>query len=149
MDLDGRPWRLGLTICEDLWVDEQLQGHRLAGTDPIAELLGQRIELLLNLSASPYGQGKPALRRQLAARAAARLGCPVLYVNQVGGNDELVFDGASFVVDGGGTVCLRLACAAEQLAIWDSAAPRTPSTLPTDLAEASSATSLRRSPALL
>ena len=141
MEVDGRPWRLGLTICEDLWVDEQLQGHRLAGTDPIAELLGQRIELLLNLSASPYGQGKPTLRRQLAARAAVRLGCPVLYVNQVGGNDELVFDGASFVVDGGGTVCLRLACGAEQLAIWDSTAPRTPSTLPTNLAVARGSTS--------
>ncbi len=120
LDLGGRPWRLGLTICEDLWVEEELQGHRLAGSDPIAELLSQGIELLLNLSASPYGQGKPALRRDLAARAALRLGCPVLYVNQVGGNDELVFDGASFVVDRSGAPCLAMACAEEQLAIWDS-----------------------------
>jgi NAD+ synthase (glutamine-hydrolysing) len=67
---DGRTWRLGLTICEDLWVEEELQGHRLAGADPIADLQAQRLDLLLNLSASPFGQGKAALRRRLAARGA-------------------------------------------------------------------------------
>ncbi|MFN9661728.1 MAG: NAD+ synthase [Cyanobacteriota bacterium] len=118
----GRPWRLGLTICEDLWVEEDLQGHRLAGADPIAELLPHRVDLLLNLSASPFGQGKAALRRRLAARAAARLSVPVLYVNQVGGNDELVFDGGSFVVDAAGGVVCQLACAAPDLAVWDGAA---------------------------
>ncbi|MCF8140280.1 MAG: NAD+ synthase, partial [Cyanobium usitatum Tobar12.5m-G36] len=99
LERGGRTWRLGLTICEDLWVEEELQGHRLAGTDPVAELLSSRIDLLLNLSASPFGQAKVALRQSLARRAASRLACPVVYVNQVGGNDELVFDGASFVVD--------------------------------------------------
>jgi NAD+ synthase (glutamine-hydrolysing) len=118
----ARAWRLGLTICEDLWVEEELQGHRLAGADPIAELLPQRVDLLLNLSASPFGQGKAALRRRLAARAAARLSVPVLYVNQVGGNDELVFDGGSFVVDAAGGVVVQLACAAPDLAVWDGAA---------------------------
>ena len=121
----GRLWRLGLTICEDLWVEEDLQGHRLAGADPIAELLPHRIDLLLNLSASPFGQGKAALRRRLAARAAARLSVPVLYVNQVGGNDELVFDGGSFVVDAAGGVVCQLACAAPDLEVWDGAAPLT------------------------
>ncbi|MFN9646160.1 MAG: NAD+ synthase [Cyanobacteriota bacterium] len=120
---DGRSWRLGLTICEDLWVEEDLQGHRLAGADPIAELLPHRIDLLLNLSASPFGQGKAALRRRLAARAAARLSVPVLYVNQVGGNDELVFDGGSFVVDAAGGVVCQLACAATDLGVWDATAP--------------------------
>ncbi|MEB3156962.1 MAG: NAD+ synthase [Cyanobacteriota bacterium] len=119
----GRSWRLGLTICEDLWVEEDLQGHRLAGADPIAELLPHRVDLLLNLSASPYGQGKAALRRRLAARAAARLSVPVVYVNQVGGNDELVFDGGSFVVDAAGGVVLQLACAEPDLGVWDAAAP--------------------------
>ena len=116
----GRTWRLGLSICEDLWVEEELQGHRLAGADPIAALLPHHVDLLLNLSASPFGQGKEALRRRLAARAAARLGCPVVYVNQVGGNDELVFDGASFVVNAAGSPVLRLACAQEQLAVWNA-----------------------------
>jgi len=119
---DGRSWRLGLTICEDLWVEEELQGHRLAGADPIADLRAQRLDLLLNLSASPFGQGKAALRRSLAARAATRLGVPVAYVNQVGGNDELVFDGAGFVVDAAGAVVLQQAWSAEDLSVWDPAA---------------------------
>ncbi len=120
LELRGRLWRLGLTICEDLWVEEALQGHRLEGPDPIAELLPHRPDLLLNLSASPFSQGKPALRRRLAAAAAERLGCPVVYVNQVGGNDELVFDGASFVVTPGGAVPLQLPCADTALAFWDA-----------------------------
>ncbi len=119
LDRGGRIWRLGLTICEDLWVEEEMQGHRLAGADPIAELLPHRIDLLLNLSASPFSRGKEELRQRLAARAAARLGCDVVYVNQVGGNDELVFDGASFVVNAAGSTVLRMACAQEQQAIWD------------------------------
>jgi len=121
LNLAGRPWRLGLTICEDLWVEESLQGHRLAGADPIEELRPQRPELLLNLSASPFGQGKAVLRRQLAARAAQRLGVPVVYVNQVGGNDELVFDGAGFVVDASGAVVLQQAWSAEDLGFWSPA----------------------------
>jgi len=120
----GRTWRLGLTICEDLWVEEELQGHRLAGADPIADLQAQRLDLLLNLSASPFGQGKAALRRRLAARAATRLGVPVVYVNQVGGNDELVFDGAGFVVDAAGAMVLQQAWSAEDLSVWDPAAWR-------------------------
>ena len=125
LERGGRSWRLGLTICEDLWVEEELQGHRLAGADPVAELLSSRVDLLLNLSASPFGQAKVALRQSLAARAAARLGCPVVYVNQVGGNDELVFDGASFVlaarggVDADSKVVCQLACSRVQVACWD------------------------------
>jgi NAD+ synthase (glutamine-hydrolysing) len=119
LERGGRLWRLGLTICEDLWVEEDLQGHRLAGVDPIAALLEHRIDLLLNLSASPFGQGKLELRHRLAARAAARLSAPVVYVNQVGGNDELVFDGASFCVDASGNLALQLASSAAALALWD------------------------------
>lgn len=118
-----RQWRLGITICEDLWVEEELQGHRLAGADPVADLLSSRIDLLLNLSASPFGQAKVALRQNLARRAANRLQCPVLYVNQIGGNDELVFDGASFVVDASGEVLCQLACCREQVASWPADAP--------------------------
>ena len=117
----GRRWRLGLTICEDLWVEESLQGHRLSGPDPVGELRDLGVDLLLNLSASPFGKAKTALRRQLAARAARRLDCPVVYVNQVGGNDELVFDGASFVVDAAGALVSQLPCCREALACWDAA----------------------------
>ena len=119
LERGGRRWRLGLTICEDLWVEEELQGHRLAGADPVGALLPHRIDMLLNLSASPFGQGKLALRHRLAARAAARLSAPVVYVNQVGGNDELVFDGASFAVDASGNLECQLPCSAEALAFWE------------------------------
>ena len=118
LEIGGRPWRLGITICEDLWVEDDLHGHRLADADPVAELGAAGIDLLLNLSASPFGQGKVAVRQRLAARAAARLAVPVVYVNQIGGNDELVFDGASFVVNAAGGVELQLACAAEAVACW-------------------------------
>ncbi|MFQ6538387.1 MULTISPECIES: NAD+ synthase [Aphanothece] len=114
----GQRWRLGLTICEDLWVEEELQGHRLAGPDPVAALLPSRVDLLLNLSASPFGQAKVPLRHALARRAARRLNCPVVYVNQVGGNDELVFDGASFVVEACGELACQLACCTEDLKTW-------------------------------
>ncbi|MBU6250698.1 MAG: NAD+ synthase [Cyanobacteria bacterium REEB417] len=107
--------RLGLTICEDLWVDADLAGQRLAGPDPIAELKDAGIDLLLNLSASPFGLGKLVLRRQLATRAAARLGAPVVYVNQVGGNDELVFDGASFLIQPDGALATQLTCCREEV----------------------------------
>ncbi|MEA5391021.1 NAD+ synthase [Cyanobium gracile UHCC 0139] len=122
LEAGGRPWRLGLTICEDLWVEENLRSRWPDAVDPIADLASRPIDLLLNLSASPFGRGKGEVRQGLAARAAARLGVPVVYLNQVGGNDELVFDGASFVVDRIGQPVLRLACAAEDLAFW----PATP-----------------------
>ncbi|MFM7652150.1 MAG: NAD+ synthase [Vulcanococcus sp.] len=121
LERHGRTWRLGLTLCEDLWVEEALHGQRLAGADPVGDLQTLRPDLLLNLSASPFAQGKAGLRRRLAASAAARLGCPVVYVNQVGGNDELVFDGGSFVIGADGTVRQQLAWAASDLGVWDAA----------------------------
>ena len=133
LERGGLRWRLGLTLCEDLWVEERLLGQRLLGADPIGELRALRPDLLLNLSASPFAQGKAELRRQLAAAAADRLGCPVLYVNQVGGNDELIFDGGSFVGTPGGGVPCQLAFAATDLACWDaggSPAEAAPTALP-------------------
>ncbi|MFM8525841.1 MAG: NAD+ synthase [Cyanobacteriota bacterium] len=126
LELDGRSWRLGLTICVDLWVEPDLAGQRLRGGDPIAALEPLRPELLLNLSASPFGIGKAGQRRQLAAAAARRLGCPVVYVNQVGGNDDLVFDGASFVVDETGALLTQLPWTREAVVLW-----QTPQTQPT------------------
>jgi NAD+ synthase (glutamine-hydrolysing) len=125
-DRDGRLWHLGLTVCEDLWVEREIHGPRLSGADPVADLARLRPDLLVNCSASPYGRGKAALRRRLAAAAAARVGCPVAYVNQVGGNDELVFDGGSFLIDPDGTVRCRLPVARPALAIWECAPERRP-----------------------
>jgi NAD+ synthase (glutamine-hydrolysing) len=126
----GRRWRLGINICEDLWVEEELHGQRLRGGDPVGELQALRPDLLLNLSASPFAQGKAQLRRRLAAAAAARLGCPVVYVNQVGGNDELVFDGGSFVVAATGAMRLQLAWAEPDLQVWDTALDPAGTTIP-------------------
>ena len=120
LERGGRRWRLGLTLCEDLWVEQELHEHRLAGGDPVADLQALRPDLLLNLSASPFGAGKAQQRRELAAAAARRLQCPVVYVNQVGGNDELVFDGGSFVTGASGEVSCQLAFAAADLQIWDT-----------------------------
>ncbi len=91
--------RLGLTICEDIWNDEQFLGRRLYPTNPIAELAQAGAEVIINLSASPFIVGKPAFRQALIAHIAQRHHCPIIYVNQVGGNDDLIFDGHSFAVD--------------------------------------------------
>ena len=112
--------RLGLTICEDLWVDTELQRERLSGPDPVAALIDDVPDLLINLAASPFDASKPSLRRQLAARAALRLNCPIVYLNQVGGNDELIFDGGSFLLDHKGDCLLQMPYCQEWFEIWDS-----------------------------
>ena len=112
--------RLGLTVCEDLWVEDDLQRERLAGPDPIAALVDEQPDLMINLAASPFDPAKPALRRRLAREAARRLDCPVVYLNQVGGNDELVFDGGSFVMAPDGSPLLELPACREIVQIWDS-----------------------------
>jgi NAD+ synthase (glutamine-hydrolysing) len=94
---------LGLTVCEDAWVTEQ--GYAI---DPTAELARGGARIVLNLSASPWHVGKPAERRRLFADLAARCGVPIVFANQLGGNDELIFDGGSFVVDARGRVLRAL-----------------------------------------
>ena len=95
--------RIGLTICEDLWNDKDFwRARRLYREDPGEELIRRGATLLLNVSASPFSDGKPRLRQRMLSRIATDGGVPVAYVNLVGGNDELVFDGGSLVVDGSG-----------------------------------------------
>ncbi|WP_320666968.1 NAD+ synthase [Prochlorococcus sp. MIT 1307] len=118
LEINQRIWNIGITICEDLWVDEKLQGQRVLGPDPIAELESQKIDLLINLSASPFSHNKTYLRQSLASKAVERLQCPVIYLNQVGGNDELVFDGASFVLNAKGELVLTLPICKKSLVIW-------------------------------
>ena len=118
--------RIGLTICEDLWVDPELQGGRLAGPDPVDALVAEKPDLMINLAASPFSANKPVLRERLVAQAAQRLGCPVVYLNQVGGHDELVFDGASFVVNAQGHKLLQLQACENDLRCWDLDADATP-----------------------
>ncbi|MBI2338815.1 MAG: NAD+ synthase [Deltaproteobacteria bacterium] len=96
IDYRGRIW--GVSICEDIWNDPAFWGRRLYPEDPIAELVGKGSEILVNISASPYSIGKFNVRRDMISALARRHHLPVVYVNQVGGNDELIFDGGSMVV---------------------------------------------------
>lgn len=102
-------YRIAVSICEDLWNDDTFFGRRAYAVDPFDLWHQQGADLVLNLSASPFHKGKPAFRERLAAHVARRMNAPVVYVNQVGANDELVFDGHSFVCQPDGQVSARLA----------------------------------------
>jgi predicted amidohydrolase len=100
VELDGL--RLAVTICEDAWNDKNFWPRRLYSVDPVEELMSQQPAVLINLSSSPFWHGKRAVRRQMLSAIAARNGVPVLLVNQVGGNDSLVFDGSSIALNAHG-----------------------------------------------
>jgi NAD+ synthase (glutamine-hydrolysing) len=109
---------LGLTVCEDTWSSEIPYG-----VDPVGELAAAGADVVLNLSASPFHVGKAAQRRRMIAALAQRHGVPILFCNQVGGNDELVFDGASFAVDARGRVLAALPHFEPALEVVDLEAP--------------------------
>ncbi|HOL55878.1 MAG TPA: NAD+ synthase, partial [bacterium] len=96
--------RLGITICEDIWNDKDYWDRRLYDVDPIEDLISQGIDIIINISASPYHYGKRNLRIDMLSYIAKKYKKIVVYVNQVGGNDELIFDGSSLVIDEGGCV---------------------------------------------
>jgi NAD+ synthase/NAD+ synthase (glutamine-hydrolysing) len=98
VDVDGVA--VGLTICEDAWYDAVVTGRRRHEPNPLQETAAAGAELILTLSASPFSLDKPARRERRFLSHASATGCPVVFANQVGGNDELVFDGHSLVVDG-------------------------------------------------
>jgi NAD+ synthase (glutamine-hydrolysing) len=114
--------RLALTICEDAWNDKLFWPRRLYSVDPIEELMRQGGSLILNISASPYYRGKRELRHRMLAAIARRHQVPVVMVNQVGGNDSLVFDGSSFAMGPDGSVVTQARSFAEDLVYFDSAA---------------------------
>jgi NAD+ synthase (glutamine-hydrolysing) len=93
---------IGLTVCEDAWHDAVVTGQRRHGIDPLAETAAAGADLVVTLSASPFSLDKPARRERRFVDHAANIDCPVVFANQVGGNDELVFDGHSIVATGGG-----------------------------------------------
>ena len=96
------------------------------GLDPVKQLAAQKCDLMVNLSASPWNYGKGGVRQTLVTDAARALGCPVAYVNAVGGNDELIFDGRSLVSDASGRVVAGLAAFAEDLAVVETQPPQGP-----------------------
>jgi NAD+ synthase (glutamine-hydrolysing) len=93
---------LGISICEDAWCQEENWCQRLYDFDPLAVLAAKGATLLINISASPYQVGKEEVRFQLMRRHAQKYGAPFVYVNQIGGNDELIFDGRSMAFDRAG-----------------------------------------------
>ncbi|MCL4781675.1 MAG: NAD+ synthase [Bryobacterales bacterium] len=101
-DFEGR--RIGLTICEDAWNDLQSGERLLYDRNPVEELVRDGAELLISINASPFEMDKRHTRRELFCGIARRRGIPLVWVNQVGGNDQLVFDGSSFAADSQGSV---------------------------------------------
>lgn len=87
--------RIGVTICEDVWNDAKFWDKRLYTANPIADLAEQEVDLLVNLSASPYAIGKQKLREAMLAHSAIQHNLPLIYANQVGANDDLIFEGNS------------------------------------------------------
>ena len=100
-------FKIGVTICEDVWNDEQFWGQRQYAVNPIADLANLGVDLIVNLSASPYSVGKQKLRESLLSHSATRYNLPIVYVNQVGGNDDLIFDGDSVAFNRQGEVIYR------------------------------------------
>jgi NAD+ synthase (glutamine-hydrolysing) len=117
-----RDQQLALTICEDAWNDKLFWPRRLYSVDPIEELMRIGGSLILNISASPYYRGKRELRHRMLAAIAKRHHAPVVMVNQVGGNDSLVFDGASFALAPDGSIVAQARSFAEDLVYFDSTA---------------------------
>ena len=113
--------KVGLAVCEDLW-DTQALGGKLYDQDPIEALAGAGADIIVNMSASPFEMGKADKKAELFSRQAMKSQAAIAYINQVGGNDELVFDGASCFVSAEGKLLARAASFTEDLLILDTAA---------------------------
>ncbi len=116
-DLAGH--RLGITICEDVWNDGDFWPRRLYREDPIEKLVKAGADIIINIAASPYTIGKRHLRPRMLANMARHWGRPLVFVNQVGGQDDLVFDGSSLALDKHGQVLARAREHAEDLLVVD------------------------------
>ena len=112
--------QLGITICEDMWNDKKFWAKQLYDRDPVAELVGKGAALLINISGSPYTIDKRALRIDMLRSLAKTHGRPVIYVNQVGGNDSLVFDGGSLVIMPDGRIAAQARSFEEDLVLFDT-----------------------------
>lgn len=123
---------VGMTICEDLWNDQQFWGKRSYEVNPLEELAELKIDLVVNLSASPYSVGKQKLREAMLSKGAAFYEKPILYANQVGGNDDLIFDGNSVAIDDAGKIVRRAKNFETDLVLFELDELRSPSSLAND-----------------
>ncbi|MBN1866248.1 NAD+ synthase [Candidatus Sumerlaeota bacterium] len=118
--------RFGVSICEDIWNDAVFwgrRGQRRYEADPIEILAGQGVDYFVNIAASPFTEGKRALKREMFASVARRHARPLIHVNLVGGNDSLIFDGWSNVFGPDGSVLAQAADFEESLLVFDTDAP--------------------------
>lgn len=111
--------RLGLTVCEDAWNDKDVFKRRIYPADPVALLVESGAELIVNISASPFHVGKDAFRSRMLATIAGKYRLPLVFVNQVGGNDSLLFDGLSTAFAATGEVAARASDFVEDLVVYD------------------------------
>ena len=117
LELGGH--RFGITICEDVWNDKEFWSSPRYAKDPLEHFRGQHLDCIINVSASPFALGKQSVREAMLEHIAKRHEAPVVYVNQTGGNDDLVFDGRSCVVSAAGTLIARARGFQEDLLIVD------------------------------
>lgn len=111
--------RIALTICEDTWNDKNFWHKRLHSVDPVEELMREGGQIILNIAASPYWRGKRKTRREMLAAIARHHCAPVVMVNQVGGNDSLLFDGSSLVIAADGSIIAQAKSFEEDLIFAD------------------------------
>jgi len=112
--------RIGLTICEDAWNDEDIFQRRIYSIDPVARIVQAGADLVINISSSPYYLGHDEFRRNMFAFMARKYQVPFMYANQVGGNDSILFDGSSSVFDKTGKIIARASNFAEDMVVFDS-----------------------------
>src|SRR3989454_5169167 len=99
--------RLGIAVCEDFWNDKTFWKQRLYANDPAEELIQMGASLLVSINASPFNKGKMGLRCQMVSHRARAAGLPIVFVNLIGGNDGVIFDGSSIVADADGKIILQ------------------------------------------
>ncbi len=112
--------QIGLTICEDIWNDKDFFSRQLYPVDPVESMVDEGVNLLINISASPYHVGKREFKWDMFGEIAKKYKVPLLYVNQVGGNDSVLFDGISIAFDSKGRVAARARDFEEDIVIFDT-----------------------------
>jgi NAD+ synthase (glutamine-hydrolysing) len=112
--------QLGITICEDVWNDKTFWANPMYARDPVTELVAQGTSVLLNISASPYTLEKRTLRLQMLRSLARHHRRPIIYVNQVGGDDSLIFDGASIAITPDGRIAAQAKAFEEDVVLFDT-----------------------------
>ena len=114
--------KIGITICEEVWNDKELPDRHFYSHNPVFEYAKQGVDVLINISASPYYLNKEKERFSIVSGIASKYSMPIVYVNQTGANDDLLFDGVSFAVDASGEIKTRCSDFSEDFAIYDLSA---------------------------